>query len=1370
MPVGVTPVDKMKEDLAIQASQETSAEMKANCVSRLTFYFVWNLLKVGSRRTMEHNDLLHLRPQERAENVAAAFEKAIQDQRAAGTPINIQKAIVSVFRRQMIVAGMIKSVNTAVQVIPFVLMKWFLMWMSETPTPGSENDFTKWETLSGYVYILLIWLCMQIKAVAENVYFHCVTMVGLQLRTAVVQSVFRKSLRLSLQARQGFTTGEIVNLMQLWALRLEMFAMQCHNLWDGMVQIICYMSLAIWLVGVSAVAGFVIMFLLLPINAKAMKKISVTRHKVAAQTDIRVKMVNEIFQGIRAIKMYAWETPWGAEVEEVRKTELKFVRGISGWKGIMRGLMMSTPQMILLTVFTVYSLAFGETMTPERVFSAMAVFMNVRMSLMFYPMALAGYIDAKQAIRRLQTYLTAIENDEYVKEDGMEIGGVSVAGGTFAYRKEGVVVNRDGFDPAPKKDKKKKGKKDDKSDAATATTVVNVSPAGEGSTETEKERLEVLRDVNVELLPGQLAAVIGPVGSGKSSLANAILGELCCLNGEVKRRGSVAYAPQSPWILNATVKDNILFGSDFDEQRYEKVISCCQLRADIALLQDGDLTEIGERGITLSGGQKQRVSLARTLYAKADIYIFDDPLSALDAEVGKAVFEQAIMGFCKGKTRIFMTHAVHTLKQCDRIVQLAIDEKDGCGFVTRVSSPEQISLEDQAEMERQVSGGSAAAEAKDVQEDAGKAKNAADAAAAKNVAVVPAPAKAEAVAKKATGELVKKERKEEGRVSFKVYYGYAKAVKSVGYIVATIIAYLANRVLTDMSTFWFATWTADEYNTEQWVYATAFAGFTVLTFVSAYVSAITMVYLSARASQHMHGDLYEALVRAPLSFFDTTPVGRIINRFSQDMENLDNMLPEQLGMFFMVMLSVFGMLGSMAVAVPLFAITLPVFLVIYAAVVRTYQSSMRDAKRLDSVALSPIYSSFQQVLGGLSTIRAYGSEKRFEQECVRASNHYNRANYSVKALQRWLSVRLESLGATMLLAVGLLAAYQRGSMAAGFAGVAVTYSLQITGVLNWTVRTLSEVEAVMACVERILEYSTTLPRERPYSSEGPDAKAAQLRPPAQGWPSQGALSLQDVKVRYRPDTPIILKGLNLEIAAGERVGVVGRTGSGKSTLMLALLRLVEAEGGSVSIDGTDIGSMGLGDLRSAVSIVPQEATLWSGSLRKNLDPFSRASDNDIWAALEKVEMRSALASRFPDAALSDIAVSEYGENFSQGQRQLFCLVRALLRNSRVLLMDEATSALDHETDALIQRTIRECFADRTILVVAHRLRTVADCDRIVVLGAGEVLELGPPSELLRKEGGELASLVAELGKDEAAEILALADAKTAAVKKKTAVI
>jgi len=555
--------------------------------------------------------------------------------------------------------------------------------------------------------------------------------------------------------------------------------------------------------------------------------------------------------------------------------------------------------------------------------------------------------------------------------------------------------------------------------------------------------------------------------------------------------------------------------------------------------------------------------------------------------------------------------------------------------------------------------------------------------------------------------------------------------------------------MQNVSIFWLAVWSDDRleaYGFDAVHYWLGFLGLTAIIFCSSFGSAMSLIRLAATASQRLHTQLFAQVLHAPISFFDTTPLGRVISRFSHDIEGLDRQLPEQLNMLIACFIGVVGMFISIGITVPWAMSGLPLLAIVYYSIMVRFRAASREMKRLDSIALSPIYAHFQQSLGGISTIRAYDTSTTFLAIMSSHIDHYNRANYCIKSLNRWLSVRLEMLGSCVLLVTGIVAVNLRG-VSPGFAGVALSYALQCTGVMNWTVRCLGETEAHMNCAERIFQTIDDTPSEA--------VQHVADMPPS--WPDSGSIVFEAVSVRYRPGLPLVLNSLSVSVESGWRVGVVGRTGCGKSTLLLSLLRLVEPESGHITIGGVRTSSIGLADLRSKLAVVPQDPVLWTGSLRKNLDPFGRYSDSAIWASLSAVGQQEALEQRFPGSKLDDISIAEYGDNFSHGQRQLFCLNRAMLVQAKVVLMDEATSAIDETTDALVQKTLREQFSASTMLIVAHRLRTIADSDRILVLDKGTRAEYDTPRVLLDNSTSHFSKLVNELGPEEKQFVLELAD-------------
>lgn len=1283
--------------------RNVSPETDAWLISRLMFAWLNPLVSLAMAKPLVHDDLYAVRRSEEAQVSFDIFKLHMEKTKKENGEVDVKRALISTFWRVSVVTAVIKFINTLSQIVPFIAMRFFLTWMASPDSP----------IWIGYLWITVIFLCMTTKAITENLYFHRSLMTAQQLRACLITAICQKSLRLSLHARQSFTTGELTNLLQLWTTRIEQFVGQnMHQLNDGLFQILAYLAVAIWVAGPSAILGVLVIFPLTILQQRMMAKIARTRRECSKFTDDRIRMVTEIFSGIRAIKSYSWEVPWGSEVNQKRLNELAKLQSCNTATAVMRSLMMTTPLMMMVVVFFFFSIVFGQDMDAARVFTTLAVFNNLRMAMMFYPMALVGYFDVQQGALRLNTFLNALEVDSALKDATCPPGSIKIRNATFAYKQEGKQQSRLGFD-----EKKQTGKKAKQGGCCSRSARKTASSATEANdpeaTTSSTERIEVLRDVSCEVESGELLAIVGPVGSGKSSLVSSILGELVAIKGDVLRGGKVAFAPQVPWIMNATLKDNILFYRDFDADLYGWVLEACCMTRDLELLPSGDLTEIGERGINLSGGQKQRVSLARTMYSQADIYIFDDPLSALDAEVGRSVFENCLLSpRVQHATRILITHASHTLSRCQKVLTLELAE-DGAGIVKSLCKPDVL-----PESSPEVQTKSSPVDEKEAEIKKPKAE--------KDV-------------------LMTTETKQDGAGKRSAYWNYLKAARSWTLVLAMFVFQIFSSYLSNAASFWLSAWgqhSLDAVGFNQGYYLLVFIGITIVVFACAFIGSVLVLLLGNRASTNLHDELLKKMLTAPLSFFDTTPLGRILNRFSADFEQLDNQIPQQVSMFFMVILSLFGIFGSIAISVPWFAVGIPPIFVVYYFIMLRFRAANREIKRCDSIALSPIYSHYQQILGGIPTIRAYNLVELLCDEMSARVDFHGSPKYCMMALNRWLSIRLELLGSSVLLITGYLTVNMRGTVSSGNAGVALTYAVASTSILNFAVRTFGELEGVMNCVDRILEYIQDVPCEAAY----------QLPVPS-GWPANGELKFEELSVRYRPQLPLVLKSVSFAVAEKWRVGIVGRTGSGKSTLILAMLRLVEPASGYVRFAGENTSLLGLETLRQKIAIVPQEPVLWTGTLRKNLDPFNRCNDTTIWESLAMVGQRESLEQRFPKSSLNEIPVTEYGDNFSQGQRQLFCIVRAILQQAPIVLMDEATSALDETTDALVQKSLRHFFTDSTLLIIAHRLRTIADCDRILVLENGETAEFDTPKMLLSDPQGKFSHLVAELGNEEKEEVM-----------------
>jgi len=766
-------------------------------------------------------------------------------------------------------------------------------------------------------------------------------------------------------------------------------------------------------------------------------------------------------------------------------------------------------------------------------------------------------------------------------------------------------------------------------------------------------------------------------------------------------------------------------------------------------LQDGDMTIIGERGINLSGGQAQRVSVARAVYSSADIVILDDPLSALDPEVASRLFEECIVGFLSDKTRIMVTNQLNFLPKCDHVIALSggadsSDDED----VVKARVPGTIA--EQGSYQSLVSSGLdfAALMAKfngDSDSDTDAIHVNVD-----EIQNEPETLEAAAPAKvKKNHELMQVEERAKGAVSFSEYSEYIRAGGGWCFFGLVIVVLLVSQAISVGSTVVVSIWSddADYENLPLNAYIGMYAGSAVVFAVFKFFESYILLSMGLYASKSLHDLLLNGILAAPMSFFDTTPTGRIVSRFSKDIFSLDNELPQFFQFFLFTFIFVLYSLGTVVYTIWLFVFAIPVLVIIYFYIVQYYRPTARDCKRLEAISRSPVYAHFQETVNGLGSIRAYGKEEEFIRASAEKIDFNIKGFYCVTIIERWLALRLEVLAALIATVAGCLIVYGaiEGQVTAGFAGLAMSFILALTGLLGQTVRSFVRLEAGMNSVERLSYYGNSIERAASMKSDDP---------PPEDWPSMGNIDIQDLTMRYRPETPLVLRGVTVSIPGGSTVGIVGRTGSGKSSLFLTLLRIVEPESGIVRIDGIDTNQIGLHELRKKVSIVPQNPVIFSGTVRSNLDPFNEYTEEQLWEALQRSNLKRAVEEL--ENGL-DEEVAEYGENFSQGQRQLLCMSRSLLSHSKILFLDEATSSVDYETDASIQNTIREGFKNCTILTIAHRIQTVIDNDAILVMDQGQVAEFAPAKDLLDNPDSSFSSMVSELGPAAEANLRKLAN-------------
>ncbi|XP_033169232.1 multidrug resistance-associated protein 1 isoform X18 [Drosophila mauritiana] len=1323
--------DGMPRQTKYQRGENEIPELSASFLSRITYQWFDKMALKGYRNPLEEKDLWDLRPQDSCSEVMPIFahhwnqnvrknykNKARVEPKAQFSNGNVtfenphgekngrKKGMASImppiyksFGGVFLFGALMKLFTDT---LTFAQPQVLSLIISFVEAQEAEPEW------KGILYAVLLFVLAAAQTFILGQYFHRMFIVGLRIRTALINAIYRKALRISNSTKKESTVGEIVNLMAVDAQRFMELTTYLNMIWSAPLQIGLALYFLWQQLGPSVLAGLAVMIILIPVNGVIASRIKTYQIRQMKYKDERVKLMNEVLSGIKVLKLYAWEPSFEKQVLDIRDKEIATLRSTAYLNAGTSFLWSCAPFLVSLVTFATYVLIDeNNVLDATKTFVSLSLFNILRFPLTMLPMLITNLVQTQVSVNRINKFLNSEELDpNSVLHDSSKPHPMSIENGEFSWGDE-----------------------------------------------------ITLRNINIEVKKSSLVALVGTVGSGKSSVVQAFLGEMEKLAGVVNTVGKLAYVPQQAWIQNATVRDNILFGQTYDRKRYNKVIDACALRADIDILSAGDLTEIGEKGINLSGGQKQRISLARAVYSDADLYLLDDPLSAVDAHVGKHIFEEVIgpKGMLARKSRVLVTHGVTFLPQVDSIYVMKMGEisesgtfdqlvKNKGAFADFIIQHLQEGNEEEEELnqiKRQISSTG------DVPELLGTVEKAIKLARTESlsdsISVTSADslmgrggslrrrtkrqdshdsvASAASLKKKqeVEGKLIETEKSQTGGVEFAVYKHY---IKSVGIFlsVATLVLNFVFQAFQIGSNLWLTQWANDQNVANDTglrdMYLGVYGAFGFGQVVTGYLSTLILSLGCVYSARYMHNVLLHGTLRWPMEMFDITPLGRIVNRFSKDVDTIDNTLPLNLRVVILQLFAVLATIVVISLSTPIFlAVIVPIAFLYYFAQ-RFYVATSRQLMRLESVSRSPIYSHFSETVTGASTIRAYNVGDRFIEESDAKVDKNQVCKYPSVIANRWLAIRLEMVGNLIILFASLFAVLG-GQTNPGLVGLSVSYALQVTQTLNWLVRMSSDIETNIVSVERIKEYGETK-QEAPWELEQDKNKP-------KNWPQEGHVEFQNFQVRYREGLDLVLRGVSFNIKGGEKVGIVGRTGAGKSSLTLALFRIIEAAGGRISIDGVDIASMGLHMLRSRLTIIPQDPVLFSGSLRINLDPFEIKTDDEIWKALELSHLKSFVKSL---AAGLNHEIAEGGENLSVGQRQLVCLARALLRKTKVLVLDEATAAVDLETDDLIQKTIRTEFKECTVLTIAHRLNTILDSDKVIVLDKGQITEFASPTELL----------------------------------------
>ncbi|GLE01066.1 hypothetical protein PINS_up009879 [Pythium insidiosum] len=1241
---------------------------RANWVSVMTLWWIQPLIRRGYLAPLQQDNVWDLAEIDKSDVLLQRFNAAWDRQLETGKP-GFGKALWDATKKTMLTAIALQLLSAFFSLFQPIVIKALLQNLQGRTTNALGIS-------SGYGLAFLLGATAMCGAITLHFGMFLTLRAGCNARMTVVNSVYLKILRLSATARRTMNSGEIITLASVDSERLlEAYGLGAWTLISPLTLVCLCFLIGFQMEAYVGLAAAVSICLIMYLAVVTARQVGLYRRKISTISAQRVKLTNEVLQGIRVVKFYGWEESILAQIQRVREEEVLLMRRYNYLRLYNSVLMFLAPFFVNVVCFTVYILL-GNTLDLATAFVVLALTNACRMPFTIFATASLFVSEAITSIKRIGKFLVAEEvHDNTV--DGDQI----ILQPTISFEHADFQWSTEATEP-------------------------------------------ILRDLTLTIQPGSLTVIVGAVGSGKSSLINAMLGEMLQTQGKRVVHGAFSYASQQPWIQNQTLRENILFGEPFDADHYQNVITACQLIPDFEMLEQGDATEIGERGINLSGGQKARVSIARAMYRarRCDFLVMDDPLSALDVHVANAVFDEGLNRLAKGKTRLLVLNAhYHFLHYADRILVMEEGKIIGDGtlgeltdaFPFLASSPRaQGAPADAVDGAVKEPGSILAVQSKPAKPDAEPSTN---------------------------KKLIVEEDRNVGSVNVQTYVRYLSCCGWDGYFVAgTIITLFAIAQVAIFMCDWFLSrWANGSFKTlDQYQSMGVYLGLIVFTAIFAFARCAFYTEMCMRCSANLHSRYLRRVIGAPVTtFFDVTPVGRILNRFSRDLDQVDNPLPN----FSMWMIIFMFQIGCAFIVC---AITSPYILIMYAPlslvfifITRYYQASARELKRLDGITRSPFINLVSETIQGIETIRSYRMADTFSRRCEDLLDLNGKLFFAFQSASRWFGMRTDWLVAVIICGVAVLSVATKSGTSAAVAGLALTYAAQLTASFQRMTNLITTTENIMTCFERISFYDSL--DQEGHTVEERQVKLESLDPT---WPTAGAVSFENVTMRYRSELELVLRGVSFSVQSGEKVGVCGRTGSGKSSLMSVLFRVVEVASGKVMIDGVDISTLPIPALRSKLTIIPQDPMLFSGSLRFNLDPFNEKDDAELWDALKKVHLYD-VVQRWGSGLEYEIA--EKGDNLSVGQRQLLCIARALIRESKVIVLDEATANVDQESDKLIQLTVRESFggSDKTVLCIAHRLETIIHSDKILVLDSGRVAEFDSPAVLLERPGSIFRSLV-----------------------------
>lgn len=1276
----------------------TYPEYDANIISRIFFWWLVPVMKVGYQRTLEPNDLFVLTPNVKVENMYQKFHQkrtkwSAKVQNKLSSKLLYFIIVVNTYNIEFLASCLFMSLSNIGSALNPLVSRELIKFVEEK----NHHSYGKGVGLAIGTALLVC-----VSGVLMNHSLQKSMLVGAKSRGMLVKAIIEKSYKLSEKSRHLYPEAKITSLVGADASRVD----QALGMFPVLVAfpIILIIAIVILIVniGVSALVGIGILVVYLIVLTYSTLVLVKMRKGINPLTDSRVYFISEVLNNLKMIKLYSWEIPYLNRIAQIRESEMFKIFKVQALRNsVLASSITSTNIISMASFLTIYGIK-GSMDSAANIFSSLSLFNILTQVIYVLPVALSSSADAFVALGRIGDYLDAEESLEIIEklhEIEDQSLAIQVKDGSFQWE------NFEGEGEDEDEDNKGTSLLEEKDDL---TEDLNSEKANVG----KSNIFTGLYNVNFDIKKGEFIVITGVVGSGKTSLLYALSGIMKKMSGDIGVNGSSILCG-TLWIQNATIRDNILFGSEYEKDRYNSVLNACSLIEDIENFQSGDLTEVGERGITLSGGQKARINLARAVYSDSDVILMDDVLSAVDAKVGKHIVYHCFMQYLKNKTRILATHQLSLIGNADRIIFINADSSlevgtydelnEKClGFSTLIKNSNIDITNDEKEEEV-------------MEEEEQKPRKA---------------------VKKDT--LMQKEDREVNGISFDVYKMYLRYGSGKWGTIPWLCVYL---IVTTLATFaqiftgvWLSFWIEDKFKTyPAKFYIGLYVMFAVLSVLLVIFEFILLVQLTNNASKTLHINALRNVLHTPMSFMDSTPIGRVLNRFSRDTEVLDNEISNQLRLSSFLLSTIAGILILCIVYLPWFAIAIPVLLFFCFALSSFYQASSREIKRIDSINRSFVFSRLGEILNGMETIKIYKAEERFSGILNNTIDNMNEAYFLTITNQRFLGVNMSMYTSVFSLLIALLCVFKVFNISASSTGLMLSYVVQITNYLNLLLRSLTQVENQMNSAERLFSYDAKLIQEAPYRIEATE--------PGRNWPQNGEIVFKDVDMSYTPDLPNVLKKLNFSIRPQEKIGICGRTGAGKSSLTSVLFRLVEIKNGSILIDGVDISKIGLASLRSKLTIIPQDPVLFKGTIRRNLDPFEESDDASMLGALLKVGLLSETeykkaheGIKFESKYNLDAPVQNNGINFSLGEKQLISFARALVRGNKILILDEATSLVDYESDRIIQETIAREFSDRTILCIAHRLKTILNYDRIIVMDKGAIIECDSPLNLYNNGG------------------------------------